>query len=187
VVLDECLSSAIAQNLDFPDADWHGWQHYRDEHQGGKLICSDMRAMPSRVRALVQELSAPPFLDFLQALTGIDALIPDPYLEGGGLHMSGPGATLTPHTDFHVYTRFGPLPAPRRPVVSQRWMGVARRRRARALRLQFRLLGPVVEHRSGVGADGGVPHLTTGHLTASRRRSPRTGNPNLGSKVRPER
>jgi hypothetical protein len=107
LVLDDCLDPGLVEVLDFPDADWSGWQRYRDEYQLGKLICSDVSIMPERVRALVQELSAPPFLHFLEELTGIAALIPDPYLEGGGLHASGPGATLTPHTDFHVYARLG--------------------------------------------------------------------------------
>jgi hypothetical protein len=26
-------------------------------------------------------------------------------LEGGGLHLSGPGGILAPHTDFHTYGR----------------------------------------------------------------------------------
>jgi hypothetical protein len=38
-------------------------------------------------------------------VTGIDGLIPDPYYEGGGLHCSGPGGVLLPHTDFHHYGR----------------------------------------------------------------------------------
>lgn len=28
--------------------------------------------------------------------------MPDPFLHGGGLHMTGVGGTLTPHADFHV-------------------------------------------------------------------------------------
>ncbi len=42
-------------------------------------------------------------MSFLEAVTGIEKLIPDPYLKGGGLHLSGPGGVLVPHTDFHNY------------------------------------------------------------------------------------
>ena len=107
VVVDDCLDRGLIETLDFPDAEWQGWQRYRDGYQHGKLCCSEITAIPDRVRALVSELCAPPFLRFLEDLTGIEALIPDPYLEGGGLHASGPGATLTPHTDFHLYPRLG--------------------------------------------------------------------------------
>ena len=57
-----------------------------------------MAAMPPRLRELTRELCEPAFLGFLERVTGIDGLVPDPYLEGGGLHGGGPGATLTPHT-----------------------------------------------------------------------------------------
>jgi hypothetical protein len=108
LVLDDVLSvdpSLIV--TEFPEASWSGWTRYRDQYQHGKLICSDVAAMPDGIRTLVQDLSAPAFLEFLEAITGIGGLIPDPYLEGGGMHASGPGATLTPHTDFHVYVRLG--------------------------------------------------------------------------------
>ena len=41
----------------------------------------------------------------LSAITGIDALLPDPFLEGGGLHYTEPGGKLLPHTDFHDHPR----------------------------------------------------------------------------------
>jgi hypothetical protein len=106
LVLDDFL--AVDREIlaaDFPTPEWAGWERYRDEYQKGKLICSDVARIPPTTRALVEELSAPAFLHFLETVTGIEKLLPDPYLEGGGLHASGPGATLTPHTDFHVYTR----------------------------------------------------------------------------------
>jgi hypothetical protein len=91
----------------FPDERWQSWRRYRDEYQRGKLICSDVTRMSPLLQRLVAECSAPPFLDALAALTGVGQLIPDPYLEGGGLHATLAGGTLAPHTDFHVYTRLG--------------------------------------------------------------------------------
>ena len=41
------------------------------------------------------------FLEFLESLTGIDGLIPDPYYEGGGLHPIVPGGFLKVHADFN--------------------------------------------------------------------------------------
>jgi hypothetical protein len=54
---------------------------------------------------MVHELSEPSFLRFLEDLTGLEALVPDPHLDGAGLHMSGAGGILAPHTDFHIYPR----------------------------------------------------------------------------------
>ena len=43
------------------------------------------------------------FLRFLEALTGIAALIPDPQFRGSGLHFVGPGGRLAVHADFARY------------------------------------------------------------------------------------
>ncbi|MFN0031874.1 MAG: 2OG-Fe(II) oxygenase [Flavobacteriales bacterium] len=57
-----------------------------------------------KTRELVHLLNSQPFLEFLQNLTGIkEALIPDPYLEGGGYHQIKPGGFLKVHVDFHKH------------------------------------------------------------------------------------
>lgn len=44
-------------------------------------------------------------LDFLERLTGISGLIPDPYFTGGGVHQIERGGHLGVHADFNVYER----------------------------------------------------------------------------------
>jgi Rps23 Pro-64 3,4-dihydroxylase Tpa1-like proline 4-hydroxylase len=44
-------------------------------------------------------------LGFLQELTGIEGLIPDPYFIGGGLHQIMPGGFLEVHADFNRHTK----------------------------------------------------------------------------------
>ena len=46
-------------------------------------------------------MSAPPVLQFLEALTGIEGLIPDPYFGGAGPHQIEPGGFLKIHADFN--------------------------------------------------------------------------------------
>ena len=62
---------------------------------------------PSRwgpyTRQFMTALNSAPFLAFLEALTGIDGLIPDPYYFGGGIHESQQGGFLKIHTDFNYY------------------------------------------------------------------------------------
>ncbi len=56
-----------------------------------------------RLRNLIMELNAPPVLRFLEAMTGIKGLIPDPYYVGGGLHETKSGGHLGVHADFNVH------------------------------------------------------------------------------------
>lgn len=87
----------------FPDPDWPSWTALGDTYQFRKFSCSNIEVIPEPFSALIHDLCGPTFLRQLEKLTGISKLIPDPYLKGGGLHMSGPGGVLAPHTDFHLY------------------------------------------------------------------------------------
>lgn len=87
----------------FPGKDWQNWNVFEDAYQYQKRTCSDIGLLPLLFQQMVGELSSPGFLAFLERITGIFGLIPDPYLSGGGLHSSGPGGILAPHTDFHLY------------------------------------------------------------------------------------
>lgn len=89
----------------YPAPDWLHWNKRNDFYQSGKMYCRDTDVMPPLISSMLCELSSPPFLRFLEAVTGIGGIIPDPYYEGGGLHCSGPGGRLMPHTDFHYYDR----------------------------------------------------------------------------------
>jgi len=46
-----------------------------------------------------------PFLEFLEGLSAIDALIPDPYFLGGGFHETTAGGKLGIHADFRINER----------------------------------------------------------------------------------
>jgi hypothetical protein len=52
------------------------------------------------VRSLFYSFNSLPFIAFLQNVTGIRGLIPDPYFLGAGLHEVLPGGYLNVHTDF---------------------------------------------------------------------------------------
>jgi hypothetical protein len=106
IVLDDVLEIAPADVARaFPDAGWPGWVRLTDPYQAEKRFCSDLAAMPDLLAQVIQELSGSAFLRFLEKLSGIEALLNDPHLEGGGLHASGPGGILAPHSDFHWLQR----------------------------------------------------------------------------------
>jgi hypothetical protein len=104
VVVDDCLRLLPASVETFPDERWPHW-HRQGHYEPGKMTCQERRVIPDPWGALIDELNSPAALALLERITGIRKLIPDPYLEGGGLHMSGPGGSLGMHTDFHAYAR----------------------------------------------------------------------------------
>ena len=57
--------------------------------------------MPALHRAMLREFNSRQFVLFLETLTGIDNLLPDPYFIGGGLHLSGRDDFLKVHADFN--------------------------------------------------------------------------------------
>ena len=103
LVLDDMLRLPPDVGDEFPPPDWDGWSGLGDTYQHNKYFCDVIERMPPTFSALIDELSRPRFLRALEKVTGIKRLIPDPYLSGGGLHLSGPGGILSPHTDFHHY------------------------------------------------------------------------------------
>ena len=102
-VFEDAMTSDDRELADsWPDADWPGWQRFGDEYQRNKAYCEHIDDIPVPLREVLHELASPDFLRWLEGLTGISKLLPDPYLNGGGLHMSTSGGVLTPHTDFHL-------------------------------------------------------------------------------------
>lgn len=49
---------------------------------------------------------SPPWLNFLERVTGINNLIPDPYFFGGGFHNIPRGGFLNMHVDFNVHDKW---------------------------------------------------------------------------------
>src|SRR5689334_19954513 len=106
LVFDDLLPSdaSAALRAAFPPPDWQGWDRGRgdkDPYQPKKLTCADLALIPEPLDRLIFELNSGPFLTWLGKVTGIEHLLPDLRLYGGGLHSSGPGGRLLPHTDFH--------------------------------------------------------------------------------------
>lgn len=59
--------------------------------------------MGDRQRLLFYAFNSLPFVRFLEALTGIKALIPDPHFLGGGFHEVMNGGHLDIHADFNMH------------------------------------------------------------------------------------
>jgi hypothetical protein len=75
------------------------WARY-DTPDERKVVCSDVRAFGPAGETLVHALNSAPFVRFLERLTGIDGLIPDPHLHAAGYMKVPPGGFLGLHYDF---------------------------------------------------------------------------------------
>lgn len=80
------------------------WHRFGDKSRQVKLALQSDYAQPPAVRELIHELNAEPLLRRLSALTGVQGLVPDPYLEGAGMHQIPPGGKLAVHVDFNKHS-----------------------------------------------------------------------------------
>ncbi len=103
VVLDDFLAPELAASAaaEFAALSTEGWDHYEDQGNTLKLATSDEGRMGPTLRHLVGQFNGHAFIAFLEALTGIEGLLPDPHLAGGGLHQLNPGGFLRVHADFN--------------------------------------------------------------------------------------
>jgi hypothetical protein len=107
-VMDEFLPEAVLDAIlaEFPsprEADWFAF----DSGLERKLATKDDSTMGPATRHLLAELNSATFIDFLERMTGMEGLVPDPHLAGGGLHQIEPGGHLKVHADFNRHPRTG--------------------------------------------------------------------------------
>lgn len=107
-VIDEFLPQAQAEQplAEFPEAGDITWDHAVHVHSK-KLYCSDETRMGPGTRHIFAQFNSATFLVFLERLTRIAGLIPDPHFAGGGLHRIERGGFLDVHADFNFYDRLG--------------------------------------------------------------------------------
>ena len=98
------LDAAEAALREFPEPKQLTWSEF-DNHQEKKLAFDVVEKLPAPVRDVLYFLNSRPMLQFLEVLTGIQNLIPDPYYVGGGLHQIKPGGKLEIHADFNRHTK----------------------------------------------------------------------------------
>ncbi len=103
-VLENFLTEEVAQaaRASFPEVGSESWINYVHVNEK-KHGLNKIDQMPAEIRAVIEELNSESFLVYLRELTGIDKLIPDWDLEGGGLHQSPRGGYLNIHADFTVH------------------------------------------------------------------------------------
>jgi Rps23 Pro-64 3,4-dihydroxylase Tpa1-like proline 4-hydroxylase len=109
IVIDDFLSPAGVQQIlaEFPEPQSDvSWRQLAPESESGekwqynKLGLCAVDQVGGAIRELLFELNSSTFIRFLEKLTGISGLLPDPKLQGGGIHQVLPGGVLAVHADF---------------------------------------------------------------------------------------
>ena len=108
VVLKDFLPIDVARRLanEFPSIDAIDWllegpgvaKHSADKNIE-KVSSSREALFPPLIRHVMHEFNSATFLTFLEELTGLKDLMPDPSFRGCGLHSTGRGGRLMVHAD----------------------------------------------------------------------------------------
>ncbi len=98
-VLDEVLEQ-------FPGPEDEHWHRF-DRGTEKKLATTEAGRFPPAILRVLHELNGSLALRFIERLTGIEHLIPDPHFRGGGMHQIEPGGFLKVHVDFSKHEEWG--------------------------------------------------------------------------------
>jgi Rps23 Pro-64 3,4-dihydroxylase Tpa1-like proline 4-hydroxylase len=101
ISIDNFLPDDIAHKLyqDFPIPDLSC--RYHNNKNTSRYFQDNISLFKENLRLFSLAIASREFILFLEKLTGIDCLIPDPYMIGGGAMMSGKGDFLKIHQDFN--------------------------------------------------------------------------------------
>lgn len=104
VVIDDVLTTPAfeAAVREFPATDdpfWKGYLHVNET----KYSNTAPDSWGPTLRAIAEELCSPAMVAYLEELTGIEGLMSDWSMDGGGLHQTLRGGHLNIHADFSTH------------------------------------------------------------------------------------
>jgi len=94
-ILDLCLA-------EFPSATGSAFTYQRSQENLKAEFKPEV--LSPAVRSLFYSFNSIPFVGFLENLTGIKGLIPDPHFAGAGFHQVSHGGHLDVHADFNLHS-----------------------------------------------------------------------------------
>jgi Rps23 Pro-64 3,4-dihydroxylase Tpa1-like proline 4-hydroxylase len=108
VVIDDFLAARVLDEVleEFPSPRRADWESFESPVER-KLATKDESMMGEATRRVLAEFNSAAFIDFLEELTGIEGLVPDPHFWGGGLHQIERGGHLKVHADFNLHPHTG--------------------------------------------------------------------------------
>jgi hypothetical protein len=102
IVIDDFLPADALERVrrEIPRPDDIRWIEF-DDARGKKLASKAETQLGAATRFLLYQLNSSVFIEFLETLTGIRGLVPDPHFWGGGVHQIVRGGFLKIHSDFN--------------------------------------------------------------------------------------
>ena len=105
-VFPSCLLEAVAAELPEEVDVMRGCvkgasRCFRAPNEKGKSQITSEKQMGNATRLMFATMRSAPFVRFLEAVSGIDELVPDPAYHGSGVHLTAPGGRLQVHADFN--------------------------------------------------------------------------------------
>jgi Rps23 Pro-64 3,4-dihydroxylase Tpa1-like proline 4-hydroxylase len=105
VIIDEFLHPDFAREVlrswpSYEQAAKMG-KEFRSINERRKVQVTDSSHFPQPLKELNEALASPAFIEDISWIFGIDDLLADPELDGGGLHQTGPRGRLDVHIDFN--------------------------------------------------------------------------------------
>jgi hypothetical protein len=107
IVIDDFFPEVVVDRVlaEFPSPTDLEWVEFK-RPQEKKLASPIEQHLSPAARSLIWEMNSQVFLQFLARLTGINSLIPDPQLHGGGMHQIQRGGKLGVHVDFNKHADY---------------------------------------------------------------------------------
>lgn len=104
-VIDDFLDADLLRRIvaQFPSAE--GRDYFNRAQERLKYQFHPKSIESALIRNLLAELNSDAFLRFIEGISGIKGLIPDPYYSGAGLHEIHAGGHLSVHADFNIHGR----------------------------------------------------------------------------------
>lgn len=105
IAIDDFLDPAFAREVaasypTYSEARTRGFE-FSALNEKKKIQITDVSKFPDPVKKLNELLASPELIADLEYITGIDNLLADASLEGGGMHLTGPRGRLDVHVDFN--------------------------------------------------------------------------------------
>jgi Rps23 Pro-64 3,4-dihydroxylase Tpa1-like proline 4-hydroxylase len=107
IVLDDVFPAAELEKVlgEFPAPQQTEWVRFDNPTEKKLGFHHHKSAISETIRQFLWRMNSFEVLEFLENLTGIAGLIPDPYFGGGGIHQIERGGFLKVHADFNWHPK----------------------------------------------------------------------------------
>jgi hypothetical protein len=107
IVVDDFLPNDLIEQIlrNFPAQTLRDDKFFEDDYAGLHKRQVFPEGCSAYARSVFNFFNSSPFLQFLEGLTGIEALMGDAYFHGGGFHEITRGGKLGVHADFRIHSQ----------------------------------------------------------------------------------